>query len=95
MGVGATFLGAWLAGPDGRNLPYVVVLVLAIGIVGLLLGGAAALSAYVAGAAALIAIVLVLPGGVQSLEPSAWDSRAPGSALARESPGSSAATSRS
>ncbi len=68
VGVGATLLGAWLAGPDGRNLPYTVLLVLAIGIVGLALGAMAALAAYVAGAAAVLAIVIIQPGGVQALE---------------------------
>jgi signal transduction histidine kinase len=68
VGVGATILGALLAGPDGRHLPYVVLLVLAIGIVGLALGAMAALAAYVAGAATLFAVVLLQPGGVQSLE---------------------------
>ena len=66
-GVGAALLGAWLAGPDGRHLPYIVLLVLAIGIVGLVLGAMAALTAYVAGAAAVLAVVLVQPGGVQAL----------------------------
>jgi signal transduction histidine kinase len=70
VGVAATLGGAWLAGPDGRHLPYVVLLVLAIGIVGLALGAMAALAAYVAGAAALFVIVLLQPGGVQALETS-------------------------
>jgi signal transduction histidine kinase len=70
VGVAFTLLGAWLAGPDGRNLPYVVMLVLAISIVGLVLGAMAALSAYVSGAATLFALVLLQPGGAQSLETS-------------------------
>jgi signal transduction histidine kinase len=70
VGVSATLVGAWLAGPDGRHLPYTVLLVLTIGIVGLVFGAMAALSAYVAGAAAVLTIVLVQPGGVQSLETS-------------------------
>jgi signal transduction histidine kinase len=70
VGVAATLVGAWFAGPDGRHLPYTVLLVLTIGIVGLVFGAMAALSAYVAGAAAVLTIVLVQPGGVQSLETS-------------------------
>ena len=70
VGVASTLLGAWLAGPDGRNLPYVVLLVLAIGIVGLVLGAMAALSAYVAGASTLFVLVLLQPGGAQSLQTS-------------------------
>ena len=70
IGAGATLLGAVLAGPDGRHLPYIVLLVLAIALVGLLLGGLAALAAYVAGAATVLGLVLVQPGGVQALESS-------------------------
>ena len=70
VGVAATLVGAWLAGPDGRHLPYVVLLVLAIGLVGLGLGALAALAAYVAGASTVFALVLVQPGGVQSLDTS-------------------------
>jgi signal transduction histidine kinase len=68
VGVGATLLGALLAGPDGRHLPYTVLLVLAIGIIGLALGGMAALAAYVAGATTLLTLVLLQPGGAQALE---------------------------
>ena len=68
VGVVATVGGAVLAGPDDRQLPYVVLLVLTIGIVGLMLGAMAALGAYVAGAAAVLAIVLLQPGGVYALE---------------------------
>ena len=68
VGVLATLAGAWLAGPDGRHLPYVVLLVLAIGIVGLALGGMAALAAYVSGAATVLGLVFIQPGGVQALE---------------------------
>jgi two-component system, OmpR family, phosphate regulon sensor histidine kinase PhoR len=68
VGIGATLVGAWLAGPDGRHLPYTVLLVLTIGLVGLVLGSPAALAAYVAGAAAVLVIVVIQPGGVQALE---------------------------
>jgi signal transduction histidine kinase len=51
-------------------LPYVVLIVLAIGIGGLALGAMAALAAYVAGAATVFTVVLVQPGGVQALETS-------------------------
>jgi signal transduction histidine kinase len=69
VGVGASLLGALLAGPDGRHLPYTVLQVLAIGIVGLALGGMAALAAYVAGATTVLSIVVLQPGGAQTLEP--------------------------
>lgn len=70
VGVAAVLLGAWLAGPDGRHLPYTVLLILAIGIVGLVGGAMAALAAYVAGAAAVLLLVLLQPGGAQALETS-------------------------
>jgi signal transduction histidine kinase len=70
VGAAAAGGGALLAGPDGRHLPYVVLIVLAIGIGGLALGAMAALAAYVAGAATVFVLVLVQPGGVQALETS-------------------------
>ena len=70
IGVGAVLLGSWLAGPDGRQVPYTVLLILAIGLAGLIFGAMAALAAYVAGAAVLLALVIIQPSGVQSLQTS-------------------------
>ena len=64
VGVAAALAGALLAGPESRHLPYTVQLVLAIALTGLLLGAIAALFAYVAGAAAVLAVMLLQPGGV-------------------------------
>ena len=60
-GAATTLLGSWLAGADARALPYTVVLVLAIALIGLLLGASAAAWAWIAGIAVL-AIILVTSG---------------------------------
>lgn len=49
VGAGAALLGAWLAGSQPEHLPYTVLLVLAIAIVGFMVGYAAAAWAYVVG----------------------------------------------
>ena len=63
--VGAsTALAGWLlAGSDSRALPYTVVLVLAIALVGLLLGAAAAAWAWIAGIAVLTVIIVTTDSG--------------------------------
>ena len=58
VGAGTALLGAWLTGPQGLYLPYTVLLVLAIGIVGLALGSAAAAAAYLTGALVVLLIVI-------------------------------------
>lgn len=59
VGALVTVLGALLAAPAGEYLPYSVLLVLAVAVVGLLLGAAAAAWAYAAAALVLLAIALV------------------------------------
>jgi signal transduction histidine kinase len=58
VGAGTALLGAWLAIPEGLYLPYTVLLVLAIGIIGLLLGSAAAAAAYLTGAFVIVVVAL-------------------------------------
>lgn len=55
VGAAAALIGAWLAGPELSSLPFAVLLVLAIAIIGLLLGANAAAWAYVAGS--IVALV--------------------------------------
>src|SRR5687768_10665617 len=57
VGAATALVGAWLAGIDARDLPYTVVLVLAIALVGLVLGAGAAAWAWFAG---LIVLGIVL-----------------------------------
>jgi signal transduction histidine kinase len=61
VGAATTLAGIWFAGADARDLPYTVVLVLAITLIGLLLGAAAAAWAWLAGVAVL-AFILVFSG---------------------------------
>jgi signal transduction histidine kinase len=63
IGVGAVLAGAWFAAPSGRELPYTVFLVIALALTGLALGSTAALSAFVAGGAALVLATVAHPGG--------------------------------
>ena len=70
VGVGTALLGAWLAGAERDYLPYTIILVLGIGIVGLVLGALSALAAYVTGATTVLALVLAQPDGVGILGPS-------------------------
>jgi signal transduction histidine kinase len=58
VGVGTTLLGGLLAGTDSRDLPYTVMLVLAVALVGLVLGAAAAAWAWLAGVAVLTVIIV-------------------------------------
>ena len=67
IGIGLALFGIWIAGPEGRHLPYTIFLVLAIGIVGLAFGALASLAAWIGGSATVIATVLSQPGGVLSL----------------------------
>lgn len=61
VGASTALIGSWLAGSDGNALPYTVVLVLAIALVGLVLGSAAAAWAWLAGIIVL-AVILVTSG---------------------------------
>ena len=65
LGIGSALAGVALKGPDDQHLPYTVLLVLAIAWTGLALGAVAALIAYVAGAATVLAEMLLQPGGVR------------------------------
>ena len=58
IGIGLALFGIWIAGPEGRHLPYTIFLVLAIGIVGLAFGALASLAAWIGGSATVIATVL-------------------------------------
>jgi signal transduction histidine kinase len=62
VGAGTALISAWLAGPDLSFLPFTVLLVLAIAIVGLLMGANAAAWAYVVGSIVVVAQVAA-PGG--------------------------------
>ena len=61
VGAATALLGAWLAGSDARALPYTVVLVLAIALIGLVLGAVAAAWAWIAGIV-VVAVILVSSG---------------------------------
>jgi signal transduction histidine kinase len=65
VGIAAALAGVMLKGPDDQHLPYTVLLVLGIAWAGLALGAVAALFAYVAGAATVLAELILRPGGVQ------------------------------
>jgi signal transduction histidine kinase len=63
VGAATALVGTWLAGADTRDLPYTVVLVLAIALVGLVLGAGAAAWAWFAG---LIILSIVLVTGAEA-----------------------------
>ena len=62
-GVAAAVLGAWLATPDGEALPYTVLLVLTIALIGLRLGSGAAAGAFVTGAITVALLAFLAEGG--------------------------------
>jgi signal transduction histidine kinase len=68
-GAATALAGTWLASFDGEVLPYTVVLVLAIALVGLLLGAGAAAWAWISGIVVL-SIVLVNASGRGPISPS-------------------------
>ncbi len=70
VGLMATALGALLAAPTGEYLPYAVLLVLAVAVVGLVLGATAAAWAYAAAALALVGIAVV---GGDAVRPDSGD----------------------
>jgi len=65
VGASVTLLGSLLAAPAGEYLPYAVLLVLAVAIVGLVLGAVAAAWAYAAAALALLVMALIGGEGVR------------------------------
>lgn len=69
VGALVTVVGALLAAPAGEYLPYSVLLVLTVAIVGLILGAAAAAWAYAAAALALL-VIAVAGGDAVRPEPS-------------------------
>lgn len=71
VGGGAAILGWWLARRDVEHLPYTVLLVLAIALVGLGLGARAAFWAFVVGAVILLGLTFV-PTNPWPLAPSDW-----------------------
>lgn len=65
VGAGTALIGAWLAGRELSFLPFTVLLVLAVAIIGLVMGANAAAWAYVVGSIVVVAQV-VAPGGAWS-----------------------------
>jgi signal transduction histidine kinase len=70
VGAGATVVGALTSGPSGDFLPYAVLLVLTVAVIGLVLGAAAAAWAYAAAALALLVIAIV---GSEAISPAPAD----------------------
>ena len=64
VGAGTALLTIWLAGSAGQVVPFTVLLVLAIALVGLALGAAAAASAWLSGLVVLLATLLAFEGSV-------------------------------
>ena len=62
VGAGMAVIGAWLAGPELSFVPFAVLLVLAVAVIGLMVGASAAAWAYIAGSIVVVAEV-VAPGG--------------------------------
>ena len=58
---GTAILGVALADPDGDRIPFTVLLVLSLALIGLLLGAKAALWAYLVGALVIVASSVVPP----------------------------------
>jgi signal transduction histidine kinase len=63
VGAATALLGTWIAADAGRDVPYTVLLVLAVALSGLLLGPAAAATSYLAGTVVLVWAVLEPTGG--------------------------------
>lgn len=70
VGAGATVVGALTAGPSGDYLPYAVLLLLTVAVVGLVLGAAAAAWAY---AAAALALLVIAVAGGETISPAPAD----------------------
>jgi signal transduction histidine kinase len=63
VGAGTALLGAWLAGMQDEYVPFTVLIVLAIALIGLAMGANAAAWAYVAGAIVVVSEVLAPHAG--------------------------------
>ena len=62
-GIGSVLLANWLAAPDGSELPFTIIVLLAVALVGLALGAPAALATYLAGTLTLVLVLLGEPAG--------------------------------
>jgi signal transduction histidine kinase len=65
IGIGAVLLANWLAAPDGSELPYMLLVLLAVGLTGLVLGALPALATFLAGAVTLVIVVASEPAGAR------------------------------
>ena len=63
LGIGSVLLSNWLAAPDGTELPFTLIVVLAVALAGLGLGLWAAFATYLAGAVTLVVVILGEPAG--------------------------------
>jgi len=63
IGIVAVLVGNWLAAPDGTELPFTIIVVLAVALIGLALGWQAAVATYVAGMLTLVVVILGEPAG--------------------------------
>ena len=66
MGVAIALISTWLAGFNAQDLPYTVVLVLAIALIGLILGAGAAAWAWLGGLAVLSALLVATDDPITS-----------------------------
>jgi len=62
-GVASVLLANWMAAPDGTELPYLLVVLLGVALVGLVLGAASAFVTFLTGSVALIVVVMLEPAG--------------------------------
>ncbi len=62
-GIGSALLANWLAAPDGTELPFTIIVLLAVALAGLAFGAEAALATYLAGTLTLVLVVLGEPAG--------------------------------
>jgi signal transduction histidine kinase len=63
IGIGAVLLANWLAAPDGSELPYTLLVVLAVALSGLGFGASSALATFLSGALTLAVVVASEPAG--------------------------------
>jgi signal transduction histidine kinase len=65
LGVGSAIFANWLAAPDGTELPFTLLVVLAVAMSGFAFGFEAAMSAYVAGGLVLAIVIVSEPAGAR------------------------------
>ncbi len=65
IGIGSVLFANWLAAPDGSELPFTLIVVLAVAVVGLALGFQAAAATYIAGALTMALVIISEPAGSQ------------------------------